>query len=233
MASVPPEGEDEAPSGAKRNRRAPQSSPGFESESQEELNPQTILECGSGSESRGRRDPANVRGQPRGPNGRTGPSTRRTALQADSADQSSDKSALGLQIALKFKKGHKRKPSRSRSNSKERRKRPSGQSVSEDTVPSSEESVFHEQPKLPSSATQDITPKPSGAGSTYTKQTMGDDVEPLGNRRPLGKILCLACPSGAHLTGGTTGAGPGHTWMPPTGTRPSKCRVLTLNWWPV
>ena len=40
------------------------------------------------------------------------------------------------------------------------------------------------QPKLPSSATRGITPKPSGAGSTYTKRTVGDDDEPLGNRQP-------------------------------------------------
>ncbi len=44
--------------------------------------------------------------------------------------------------------------------------------------------MFPEEPKLPSSATQGITPKPSGAGSTYTKRTVGDDVDPLGGRRP-------------------------------------------------
>ncbi len=44
--------------------------------------------------------------------------------------------------------------------------------------------MFPTQPRLPSSATQGITPRPSGAGSTYTKQTVGDDVEPLGGRRP-------------------------------------------------
>ncbi len=38
-----------------------------------------------------------------------------------------------------------------------------------------------EQPKLSSSATRGITPKPSGAGSTYTKRTVGNDEEPLGN----------------------------------------------------
>ena len=37
---------------------------------------------------------------------------------------------------------------------------------------------------MPSSATQGITPRPSGAGSTYTKRTVGDDVKPLGGRRP-------------------------------------------------
>ncbi len=169
--------------GAKRNRRAPQLSSGFESESQGELNPQTILEWGSGSEPRSSRDPVNVRGRPRRPNSRTGPSTCKTALQANQADQSSDQSAPGLQVAL-FKKGHKRKKSRSRSNSRDRRKHLSGQSGSEGMVHSSEESVTPEQPKLPSSATQGITPRPSGAGSTYTKRTVGDDVEPLGGRRP-------------------------------------------------
>ena len=43
--------------------------------------------------------------------------------------------------------------------------------------------MFPAQPKLPSSATQGITPRPSGAGSTYTKRTVGDDAEPLGGRR--------------------------------------------------
>ncbi len=43
--------------GARRNHKALKLIPAFETESQEELNPQTILECGSGSESRGR-DPA-------------------------------------------------------------------------------------------------------------------------------------------------------------------------------
>ncbi len=156
--------------GARQNRRAPKSSPGFETESQGELNPQTILECGSGSDSRGR-DPAPQRGQFRGPSGHAGPSTRKTALPAK-------------QVALKFKKGHKRKQSRSRSNSRDRQKCLSGPSGSEDTVPSSEESVIPEQPRLPSSATQGITTKPSGEGSTYTKRTVGDDVVPLGGRRP-------------------------------------------------
>ncbi len=166
---------------ARRNRRDPQSSSGFESESQGELNPQTILECGSGSEPRSSRDPATVRDRSQGPTGRTSPSTWRTALPANQADQSSDKSAPALQVALKFKKGHKRKQSRSWSNSRDRRKCPSGPGGSEDMVPSSEESDFSEQPKLPSSATQGITPKPSGAGSTYTKRTVGDDVDPLGH----------------------------------------------------
>ncbi len=168
--------------GVRRNCRAPQSSSGFESESQGELNPQTIIECGSGSEPRRSRDPTTERGRPRRPSGRTGPSSRGTALQANQADQSSDKTAPGLQVAL-FKKGHKRK-SRSRSNSRDRQKRPSGQSGLEGTVHSSEESVTPEQPKLPSSATQGITPRPCGAGSTYTKQTVGNDCEPLGGRAP-------------------------------------------------
>ncbi len=47
---------------AKQNRRASQTSSGFESESQGELNPQTILEWGSGSEPSRSRDPANPRG---------------------------------------------------------------------------------------------------------------------------------------------------------------------------
>ncbi len=171
--------------GARRNRRAPKSSPGFETESQEELNPQTMLECGSGSESCSSRDPAPQRGQSRGRSGRAGPSTQRSALLANQVDHSSDKSASSLQVALKFKKGHKRKQSHSRSNSRDRQKRPSGPSGSEDTVPSSEESVIPEQqPKLPSSATQGITPNPSGVGSTYTRQTVGDDADPLGGRRP-------------------------------------------------
>ncbi len=83
-----------------------------------------------------------------------------------------------------FRTGHKRKKSRSRSNSKDRRKRPSGPSGSEDMTHSSEESVVPTQPKLPSSATQGTTPKPSGAGSTYAKRTVGDDCEPLGGRQP-------------------------------------------------
>ena len=169
--------------GARRNRRAPQTSSGLESESQGELNPQTILEWGSGSEPQRGRDPANSRGRPRRPTSRAGPSSQGTALPAAQADQSSGKSAPALQVAL-FKKGHKRKKSRSQSNSRDRRKRPSGQSGSEDTAPSSEESVFPTQPMLPSSATQGITPRPSGAGSMYTKRTVGDDVEPLGGRRP-------------------------------------------------
>ncbi len=41
-----------------------------------------------------------------------------------------------------------------------------------------------EQPKLSSSATQNIGPKPSGAGSTYSKRTVGTDADPLGGRRP-------------------------------------------------
>ncbi len=40
------------------------------------------------------------------------------------------------------------------------------------------------QPRLPSSATQGITPRPSGAGSTYAKRTVGDDCKPLGGRQP-------------------------------------------------
>ncbi len=144
--------------GAKRNRRAPQTSSGFESESQGELNPQTVLGWGSGSEPQRSRDPTTSRGRPRRTGGSTGPSSQGTARSADQADQSSGKSARGLQVAL-FKKGHKRKKSRSRSNSRDRRKRPSGQSGSEDTAPSSEESVFPTQPRLPSAATQGITPK--------------------------------------------------------------------------
>ena len=165
--------------GARPNCKALKSSPGFETESQGELNPQTILGCGSGLESRSR-DPAPQRGRTRGPSGRSGPSTQKTALQAKQADQSSDKSASTLQVAMKFKKGHKHKQSRSRSNSRDRRKRQSGPSGSEDTVPSSEESVIAAQPKLSSSATQGITPKSNGAGSTYTKRTVGTDAEPLG-----------------------------------------------------
>ncbi len=83
-----------------------------------------------------------------------------------------------------FRTGHKRKKSRSRSNSRDRRKRPSGPSGSEDTAHSLKESVVPAQPKLPSSATQGITPRPSGAGSTYAKRTVGDDCEPLGGRQP-------------------------------------------------
>ncbi len=169
--------------GAKRNRRAPQTSSGLESESQGELNPQTILDWGSGSEPRSSRDPGNERGRSRRPGGRTGPSSRGTAQSADRAGPSSEESAPGLTVAL-FKKGHKRKKSRSRCNSRDRRKRPSGQSGSEETGLSSEESVIPPQPKLPSSATQGITPRPSGAGSTYTRRTVGDDCEPLGGRTP-------------------------------------------------
>ncbi len=44
--------------------------------------------------------------------------------------------------------------------------------------------MIPEQPKLPSSATRGITPRPSGAGSTYTRRTVGTDAEPLGGRRP-------------------------------------------------
>ncbi len=44
--------------------------------------------------------------------------------------------------------------------------------------------MFPKQPKLPSSATQNITPRPSGAGSTYTKRTVGNDIEPLGGCIP-------------------------------------------------
>ncbi len=169
--------------GAKRNRKAPQTSSGFESESQGELNPQTILDWGSGSGPRTSRDPANSRGRPRRPGGRPGPSSQGTARSADQASPSSDKSGPGLPVAL-FQKGHKRKKSRSRSNSRDRRKRPSGPSGSEDTAPSLEESVIPTQPKLPSSATQGVTPKPNGAGSTYAKRTVGDDCEPLGGRQP-------------------------------------------------
>ena len=90
--------------GAKRNRKALKSSPGFETESQEELNPQTILECGSGLESRSR-DPTFRRGRSRGPGVYTSPSTQKTALQAKQADQSSDKPyALALLVAMKFRK---------------------------------------------------------------------------------------------------------------------------------
>ncbi len=41
------------------------------------------------------------------------------------------------------------------------------------------------------------------------------DLRHLG---PHSKILCLACPSGAHLMGRTAGAGHEHIWMPLTGT---------------
>ncbi len=167
--------------GAKRNRKALQPSSGFESESQGELNPQTILDWGSSSGPRTSRDPANSRGRPRRPGGRPGPSSQGTARLADQTGTSSDKSGPGLPVAL-FQKGHKRKKSRSRSNSRDRRKRPSGPSGS---AHSSEESVTPAQPKLPASATtQGITPRPSGAGSTYSKRTVGDDCEPLGGRQP-------------------------------------------------
>ncbi len=143
--------------------KALKSSPGFETESQGELNPQTILECGSGSESRST-DPAPRRGRTRARGAYSGISTQKTALQAKEADQSSDKSsASALLVAMKFKKGHKRSRSNSRSNSRDRRKCHSGPSGSEDTVPSSEETVIPEQPKLSSSATQNIGPKASGA----------------------------------------------------------------------
>ncbi len=109
---------------------------------------------------------------------------------------------------MKCKKGHKRKQSRSRSNSRDRRKRHSGPSGSEDTVPSSEESIIPAQPKLSSSATQGITPKPSGAGSTYTKRTVGTDAELLGDRRPGdGKVpnsaLSVKTPAGQLVYEGT------------------------------
>ena len=52
-------------------------------------------------------------------------------------------------------------------------------------VPSSEETITPEQPKLSPSVTQNLTgPKASGAGSTYTKRTVGTDAIPLGGRRP-------------------------------------------------
>ncbi len=136
--------------GAKRNRRAPTTSSGLESESQGELNPQTILEWGL--ESQRGRDPAFTQGRPRRPGGRPGPSSQRTARSAVQAEPSSDKSAPVLPVAL-FKAGHKRKKSHSWSNSRDRRKRPSGQSGSDDTAHSSEEPVFPKQPKLPASAT--------------------------------------------------------------------------------
>ncbi len=102
-------------------------------------------------------------------------------MQAREANQSSDLSkASAFPVALKPKKGHKRSWSDSRGNSKDKRKRHSGPSGSEDTVPSSEETVTPEQPKLSSSATQNLTgPKASSAGSTYTKRTVGADAVPF------------------------------------------------------
>ncbi len=168
--------------GARSGRGAHRSGPGSGSESQGELYPQTVTDSGSGSDSRGR-DPAPQRGRSRGTGRDAGPS-RATAPSVDQADESSSKTAPGLWIALKLRKEPKRKRSHSRSQSSDRRKRHSGQSGSEDAAYSSEGSVIPKQPKLPSSATRITTPRPSGAGSTYTRRVVGDDAEPLGGRRP-------------------------------------------------
>ncbi len=165
--------------GARPNRGARSSGPGSGSESQGELNPQTTSGSGSGLDSRGR-DPARGRGKGRGSGRNAGPS-RADASSAGSADESTSKQAPGLRIALKDPK-RKRSPSRSRSS--DRRKRHSGQDGSEGTSQSSKESVYPRQPKLPASATRITTPRPSGAGSTYTTRTVGPDAIPLGGRRP-------------------------------------------------
>ncbi len=46
--------------------------------------------------------------------------------------------------------------------------------------------MIPEQPKLSSSATQNIGPKSSGAGSMYTKRTVGTDAVSLDVQRPGG-----------------------------------------------
>ncbi len=134
----------------------------------------------------GAQTPPYRRGRPRGRGALAGTLTRKAAQQAKEAVQSSDPSkASAFLIAMKSKKGHKRSQSDSRGNSTDRRKCHSGPSGSEDTVPSSEETVTPEQPKLSPSATQNLTgPKASGVGSTYTKRTVGSDAIPLGDRRP-------------------------------------------------
>ncbi len=110
---------------------------------------------------------------------------RKAAQQAKEANQSSNSKGSVFPIAMKAKKGHKRSWSDSRGHSQDRRKRHSGHSGSEETVPSSEETITPEQPKLPASATLNPSgPKASGAGNTYTKRTVGTDAVPLGNRRP-------------------------------------------------
>ncbi len=117
----------------------------------------------------------------------TGTLTRKAALQAKEANQSSDPSkATPFLVAMKSKKGHKHTRSDSRGHSTDRRKRHSGPRGSEDTVPSSEETVTPEQPKLSLSATLCYLtgPKASGAGSTYIKRMVGTNTVPLGGRRP-------------------------------------------------
>ncbi len=165
--------------GARSNRGARSSGPGSGHESQGELDPQSVFESGSGSVSRGR-DSGLRRGRNRG-NDNGGGSSRDTAPSANQADESNSKKAPGLRVALKEPK---RKWSPSRSLSRDWRKRHSGQSGSEDAAHSSEETVIPRQPKLPASATRITTPRPSGAGSTYTTRTVGSDAEPLGGRRP-------------------------------------------------
>ncbi len=131
-----------------RCRKAPKVSPDIDIKSQGELNPQTILGCGSGSESHSE-GPAR-RGRVRG----RGFYTRRAAQQAKEADQSSNQpKGLAFPLVLKPKKGHRRSRSDSRGHSQDRQKCHSRHSSSEDTAPSSEDTATPEQAKQTTSAT--------------------------------------------------------------------------------